>query len=286
MFWPLAEGLVESSVDGRNYLFSFEEADTHKLNQWASEGRADVCAVSAIHALRLLERYQPLRMGASVGDSYGPVIVTLKGGRGESLFKTSAESCLDELLLLTPGESTTAHAITQLLQFPFKSSKVVPIVPMARVFEELEKQESLGQPTAALLIHEGRLTFADHNCVRLIDIGEQWTLRTNASLPLGLNVVNRALSEVSRRDISLILRKSCKYAVEHREEFIRLAHTPEHRYSSPLSSKQLRHYLDLYANETTIDINPRDRQGFEELNTRAQSAGLLPTSTKMVIDWI
>lgn len=286
MFWPLAEGLVESSIEERHYLFSFEEADTHKLNQWASEGRADVCAVSAIHALRLLERYQPLRMGASVGDSYGPVIVTLNGGLGETLFKTSTKRCLDELLLLTPGESTTAHAITQLLNFPFKSAKTVPIVPMARVFEELEKQEALGQPAAALLIHEGRLTFADHNCVRLMDIGEQWTQQTRASLPLGLNVVSRALSEVSRRDISHILRKSCRYAVQHREEFIKLAHTPEHRYSSPLSSKQLRHYLDLYANATTIDITARDRQGFEELNTRAQSAGALPQSTKRVIDWI
>ena len=286
MFWPLAEGLVESSVEGRHYLFSFEEADTHKLNQWASEGRADVCAVSAIHALRLLERYQPLRMGASVGDSYGPVIVALKDGLGESLSRISAKSCRDDLLLLTPGESTTAHAITQLLEFPFKAAKAVPIVPMTRVFEELLKQESQGQPTAALLIHEGRLTFADHNCVRLMDIGEQWTQQTNESLPLGLNVVSRSLSEVSRRDISLILRKSCRYAVEHREEFIRLAHTPEHRYSSPLSSKQLRHYLDLYANETTVDINSRDQQGFEELNMRAQSAGLLPQSRKKVIDWI
>lgn len=287
MFWPLAEGLVESSVEGRHYLFSFEEADTHRLNQWANEDRADVCAVSAIHALRLLDRYQPLRMGASVGDSYGPVIVALKNGMGAAHFRSSAESCLNELILLTPGESTTAHAITRLLDFPFKSSKAVPIVPMSLVFEELAQQEALGLPTAALLIHEGRLTFEDHGCVKLMDIGEEWSLQTGATLPLGLNVVSRSLSPSRRADVSQILRNSCQFAVEHRDDFIRLAKSPGHRYFSPLSTVQLRHYLDLYANETTIDIHERDRNGFEELYKRAISAGLLErTKASLPIDWV
>lgn len=287
MFWPLVEGLVDSSVEGRRYLFSFEEADTHQLNQWANEGRADVCAVSAIHALRLLNRYQPLRMGASVGNAYGPVIVTPKGGLGEHAFRESPQRCQQDLLLLTPGESTTAHAITRLLGFPFASSRTVPIVPMSRVFEELSRLEEGGQATAALLIHEGRLTFADQGCVKLMDIGEQWSLKTKVTLPLGLNVVSRSLTLASRNDISLILRESCKYAIQHRDEYIRFAKAPGHRYFSPLSSAQLRHYLDLYANETTADIQEQDKQGFEELHKRARAAGLLSTDTpENSIDWI
>lgn len=287
MFWPLSEGLVQSQTQGRSYLFSFEEADTQALNKIASNGGADVCAVSAIHALRLIEKYQPLRMGASVGDSYGPVVVALNGGRGEALWNQGKEACAQELHLLTPGESTTAHTVAQIVGLKFKSCEAVPIVPLTRVFTHLKECEANGQPTVALLIHEGRLTFADHDCTKLMDIGELWTLQTGASLPLGLNVISRQLSLQVRQDISNIFVESCRYALTHREQFIRLAQLPEHSYHSALSSKQLRHYLDLYANETTVSILDRDKKGFNELLNRSTAAGYLKlASLTQNVDWI
>ncbi|MEY4066516.1 MAG: hypothetical protein RIR26_2724 [Pseudomonadota bacterium] len=287
MFWPLAAGLVPSHVDQRPYLFSFEEADTQALNKLAQEERADVCAVSAIHALRLMDRYQPLRMGASVGDAYGPVVVALQGGLGEQLFRSSFESCLEELHLLTPGETTTAHTVAQLVGLPFKTFEAVPIVPLTRVFEHLKRCEAQGRPTVALLIHEGRLTYGEHGCVRLMDIGERWTEKTNSSLPLGLNVVSRKLSPQTRSDLSEIFVASCRYSLTHREEFVRMARIPGHTYFSGLSSDKLRHYLDLYANETTVSILERDKRGFEELLARATQSGLLKLGTPLKeIDWV
>lgn len=287
MFWPLTAGYVPSTVEGRAYLFSFEEADTQALNSIASKGGADVCAVSAIHALRLLGRYQPLVMGASVGDSYGPVLVALKGGAGESLWNNQPASRREKLHLLTPGETTTAHTVAQLVGLEFQSCEAVPIVPLTRVFEHLKMCEAKGQPTVALLIHEGRLTFADHGCVRLMDIGELWTTQTGASLPLGLNVISRSLSQRAREDISKILVDSCRFALAHRDDFIRLAKVPGHSYFSQLSSQQLRHYLDLYANETTVSILERDKLGFTELLKHASAAGLLKTEIQaQSIDWI
>lgn len=287
MFWPLTAGLVRSHVDSRRYLFSFEEADTQALNTIAREERADVCAVSAIHALRLIESYQPLRMGASVGDSYGPVVVALEGGAGEQLYRAGADQCAERLHLLTPGETTTAHTVAQLVGLPFKTFEAVPIVPLTRVFEHLKICESRGLPTVALLIHEGRLTYPDHNCVKLMDLGELWTARTNASLPLGLNVISRKLSLQVRQDISQLFVESCRYALNNREDYIRLAKAPGHSYYTALSSNQLRHYLDLYANETTVSILERDKLGFEELLKRAVSSGLLNLkSPNLNIDWI
>jgi len=287
MFWPVAENLVPSEVDGRSYLFSFEEADTQALNAIASEGRADVCAVSAIHALRLIEKYQPLLMGASVGDSYGPVVVALAGGHGQRVWENQQNGARLPIHLLTPGETTTAHSVAQLVGLTFASFEVVPIVPLSRVFEQLKKCEANGQAAMALLIHEGRLTFQDHGCVKLMDIGELWTAQTGASLPLGLNVISRSLSLKARADISQIFIASCRYALEHREHYIRLAQLPEHRYQTALSSKQLRHYLDLYANETTVSILPRDKQGFDELLRRASEAHFLNLKNPIEkIDWI
>ncbi len=287
MFWPLSSGLVPSKVEGREYLFSFEEADTQALNKIATEGRADVCAVSAIHALRLIERYQPLRMGASVGDSYGPVVVALKGGQGEAVWSEGQSSRAEKLHLLTPGETTTAHTVAQIVGLSFKTCEAVPIVPLTRVFEHLKNCESAGQPTVALLIHEGRLTFADHGCLRLMDIGELWTQQTGASLPLGLNVISRQLPHQVRKDISDIFVESCRYALVNREQFVRLAQIPSHTYHSALTGQQLRHYLDLYANETTVSIVDRDKKGFVELLNRATAAGYLKgQKSQPSIDWI
>lgn len=294
MFWPLTSGLVRSCVADRPYLFSFEEADTQALNQIASTGGADVCAVSAIHALRLLKTHQPMRMGASVGDSYGPVVVTLEGGQGQRVWTEGPAACAEKLHLLTPGQTTTAHTVAQLVGLLFASCEAVPIVPLTRVFEHLKMCESRGQPTAALLIHEGRLTFADHGCLKLMDIGELWTAQTGASLPLGLNVISRALPQQIRNDVSKIFIESCRYALEHRDDFIRLAMNPGHTYHTALSSRQLRHYLDLYANQTTVSILERDQRGFIELLKRASNAGHLvfeglkdsQQSLMPIIDWI
>lgn len=287
MFWPLAAGLVASHVQNRHYLFSFEEADTQALNKIANEERADVCAVSAIHSLRLIERFQPLRMGASVGDAYGPVVVALKGGKGEQMYDVQRDKCANHLHLLTPGETTTAHTVAKLVGLQFKTFEAVPIVPLTRVFEHLKLCEARGQPTVALLIHEGRLTYPEQDCVKLMDLGELWSAETNASLPLGLNVISRKLSEQIRKDVSDLFVESCRYAINNREEYIKLAKIPGHSYYTTLSSTQLRHYLDLYANETTVSILERDKQGFEELLRRAVDGELLvPQAPITTIDWI
>jgi predicted solute-binding protein len=120
-----------------------------------------------------------------------------------------------------------------------------------------------------------------------MDIGELWTNQTGASLPLGLNVVSRSLPQRVRQDISDIFVESCSYALTHREQFVRMAQIPDHTYYSALSGPQLRHYLDLYANQTTVSILERDKQGFEELLRRATAAGHLKLEkSSTTIDWI
>jgi predicted solute-binding protein len=75
--------------------------------------------------------------------------------------------------------------------------------------------------------------------------------------------------------------------VAHRDEYVKLAMIPGHSYFTALSSEQLRHYLDLYANETTVSILEKDQQGFEELLRRATSANLLENlEPVLAIDWI
>ena len=274
MFWPLREGLVGHP----SFSFVFSEADTQTLNQLSETQQPEICAISAMHYGRVAQTYQPLRMGCSVGNNYGPVVV-VKSGRAEDLSS-------GKLNLLTPGPKTTAHAILHLLGHTFAQFETVPIVPIERVFEKLDACEAAGVATAALLIHEGRLIFQNYGCRKVLDIGEAWKQKTGGSLPLGMNVVARHLPEPTRAALSALCIQSCTYAQDHLEDYVALAAKEGSPYYSPLSASELRAYLALYANETTRDVSSADQQSFETLMREGVAQGFNPAQDRPCLDWI
>ncbi|MGH7656862.1 MAG: MqnA/MqnD/SBP family protein, partial [Gemmatimonadales bacterium] len=73
MFYALAEG----KIDTGNLTYVHELSDIESLNQRALKAELEVTAVS-IHAYAYLhERYALLNSGSSMGDGYGPRIVSL-----------------------------------------------------------------------------------------------------------------------------------------------------------------------------------------------------------------
>ena len=72
MFWALRE----HRVDQEGLEFEHVLQDIETLNRRALRGELDVTAVS-LHAFAHLEgRYGLLSCGASIGDGYGPMIVS------------------------------------------------------------------------------------------------------------------------------------------------------------------------------------------------------------------
>lgn len=251
MFWPLKEGLVTSSC-----AWTFAEDDTQALNERASAGQGEVIAISAAHYPQVAERYQPLVMGCSVGEGYGPVLVAPRGRTLDTVRRVAV-----------PGLQTTAHAVLRCLIPPFEPV-VVPITPLEKVFDVLKD----GLVSAALLIHEGRLIYDQWGFIRLLDLGAAW----GAPLPLGMNVVSRALPAETREAVSRDLIASCRYAIEHRETFVQA-------YGGPLEKAQLRQYLDMYANEATCTAGDRERAAFVRLYEEMAKHGLL--SAVPAMDW-
>lgn len=259
MFWALQTGRLTSP-----YELSFAEGDTQRLNERALRGDADVIAISAAAYPAVAATYQPLRMGCSIGDGYGPVLV----GR---------ETCdLDSLQgkrIAVPGLQTTACQVLQtMLTF---EPVVVPIDPMARIFEVL----GAGEVDAALIIHEGRLTYERFGAVRIGELGEMWQAATDTPLPLGMNVIRRSLPEDDRRRVSDLFVQSYDRGQADLEAFI-----ADYRLRTPMDEGELRRYLAMYANASTRSVSERDRQGFARLYERLAASGLIagvPT-----LDWI
>ncbi len=278
MFWPLRAGLLSSPA----FRFEFQEADTQKLNVLAETEEPEICAISAIHYGRVSEKYQPLEMGCSVGDGYGPVVVAPTGEAARSQAGSTNKN-----ILLTPGEKTTAHAALQILGHLYKKYEVVSIAPMEGVFQRMFALEAEEHRTHALVIHEGRLLYDSFGCELVLDLGKAWHDAFSASLPLGMNVISRSLSSEDRKILGALLKESCAFARKNKETFIALSQEKDSLYYTPLSRQDLSHYLDLYANETTECISQNDRNSFLILIQKSLEMGLLnQTKTPLAFDWV
>jgi 1,4-dihydroxy-6-naphthoate synthase len=181
--------------------------------------------------------------------------------------------------IAVPGQGTTAYLVLRLLLSEFRPV-FVPIEPYDRVFRALRD----GEVDAALLIHEGRLTYEREGFARVADIGEAWSAMTEGlPLPLGGNAIRRGLGATAVREVSEMLREGIRYALTHRDELIDELLRAETRRSVGLERALLDRYLEMYANSDTLEYPDDARRAVEELFRRGREAGLLPATAQ--VEW-
>ena len=245
MFWPLATG----RMDARDWGFDGTEhvrSDTATLNGWARDGVHDVVAVSIAAVPALARDWLLLPHGGSVGRNYGPVIVAPRA------------LAVDELAGLrvgVPGATTTCARLVALAA-PAALQIEVPSAPLERAFAAL----SDGVVDACALIHEGRLTYAARGLQLVCDLGAFWHQSRGLPLPLGGNVIRRALGDESIARASAMLRASIAYSLAHRDQAL-----DELAGDRGLSRAQADEYLRLYANEDTLDYGDDGRRAIAAL---------------------
>jgi 1,4-dihydroxy-6-naphthoate synthase len=265
MFHALRAG----GVDTRGLAFTHRRGDTSELNALALTGEIDVVAISAGAYPAVADKYLLLPHGASVGRGFGPVLVARQ---------PMALADLVGRRVGIPGLSTTAWLVLRQMQ-PGLVPIVVPIAPFGRVFECLDD----GSIDAALLIHEGRLIYERRGYARVAEIGEWWQAETGLPLPLGVNVIRRGLGAERIAPVSAILREAIAYALDHRDEVIRVLAAEPRGEPALAQTKLLDRYLGMYANQDTRAMAPDARRAIEVLFNRAAKAGLLPAGCR--IDW-
>ena len=254
MFYALAAGKVDTG--DRHYVHELQ--DIESLNRRALQGELDVTAVS-FHAYAYLhERYALLSHGCSMGDGYGPRIVSTRPLVGD------VAQALGGLTIAIPGERTTANLALKLLR---KDVRTV-IVP----FDEIEDHVLDGKSDVGLLIHEGQLTYAERGLHLWVDLGDWWKKKTGLPLPLGGNVVRKDLGGDLIKAVSRDLRKSIVYGLEHRAPA--LAHAAQ--YARGLDPAKMDTFVGMYVNDFTVDYGPTGRLAVQRLMDEATAAGLIP----------
>jgi 1,4-dihydroxy-6-naphthoate synthase len=251
MFYALAEGLVET--DGITYVHELQDIET--LNQRAMRAELEVTAVS-IHAYAsLTDRYALLTSGASMGDRYGPRLVSrTPATRADVRGKRIA----------IPGPKTSAYLALRLYEPDF--------IPVFTPFDQIEDAVVNSDVDLGLLIHEGQLTFGDRGLHLVADMGEWWFQETGLPLPLGGNVIRKDLGLPLMQMISRHLRDSIAYGLQHRREALDHAM----KYARGLDRSKADTFVGMYVNDWTLDYGDRGRSAIRELLGRGVAAGIIP----------
>jgi 1,4-dihydroxy-6-naphthoate synthase len=254
MFYALAEGKIETG----NLRYLHELADIETLNQRALRKELEVTAVS-IHAYAYLWRdYALLSSGSSMGDGYGPRLVS------STPCPADPRAALRRRRVAIPGKLTTANLALQLYQRD--------CITELRPFDQIEDAVLRGDAEIGLLIHEGQLTFGDNGLHLWTDLGAWWQNETGLPLPLGGNAVRRDLDPDVLRQIARDLRDSIVYGLEHRAPA--LAHAKQ--FNRGIGDERTDTFVGMYVNQWTVDYGPRGRVAVQLLLDRAFEADLIP----------
>jgi len=259
MFYALATHKVRAP----GLRFTHTLCDIETLNQKAREGVYDVTAIS-FHAYPYIQdKYALMSCGGSLGEGYGPMIVSPR---------PFSESEVKAKRIAVPGMLTTAYLALNLFA-PGIQTEVVP-------FDQIIPQVLDGKYEAGLIIHEGQLTYDKSGLHRIVDLGRWWQKVTGLPLPLGGNVIRRALGPQLMATVTQALRESIQYALDHREEALAYAMQFARDLDSPTADK----FVGMYVNERTLDYGPDGREAVRRLLDMGHKAGIIGPEAQM--DWV
>lgn len=251
MFWALAKGHVR--VPGIDFEHTL--SDIQSLNQAALRNQYDITAIS-IHAYPYLaSEYSLMNCGASVGDGYGPKIVSLE--------KLDLKSLQGKTVAI-PGSLTTAALALRLAVPELKTEEMA--------FDQVMDAVKNNDVAAGVIIHEGQITYEDEGLHCVGDLGEWWQVETGLPLPLGANVIKTNLGPEIHKKAGQAIRGSIRYGMEHRAEAISYAG----EYGRDLAIEKVDEFVSMYVNDYTLDWGETGRKAVRELLLRAADAGIVP----------
>ncbi len=256
MFYAIAKDKIPT--DGYNFIHVIEDIET--LNQRALRKELEVTAISIHTYTKVHENYALLSCGASIGDQYGPMVVS-KSPMNKTDLKSKS--------IAIPGKLTTAYLALKLFLDDFK--------PVEIPFDKILDAVISGEVQAGLIIHEGQLLYKTMGLHKVIDLGEWWYEKEKLPLPLGANAIRRDLGEENIKKISSILKKSIQYSLDHRKEALEHAMS----YARDMDPALADRFVGMYVNDYTLDFGEKGREGVHRLLTKGFEKGIIDHQVKV-----
>ena len=256
-------GLATNKIRVPGLKFTHTLCDIETLNRQAQEAVYDVTAIS-FHAFPYIqEKYALMSCGGSVGEGYGPMLVSARPVTQEEIKRKT---------IAVPGKLTTAYLALQL----FAPGIEVEVVP----FDQIVPQLLEGKYEAGLIIHEGQLTYDKSGLHRVVDLGKWWQKVTGLPLPLGGNAIRRALGRETIASVTQALHESIQYAIDHRDEALAYAM----QFARDLDSQLADKFVGMYVNDRTLDYGQDGREAVRRLLDMGHKAGIIPQRPR--VEWV
>jgi len=249
------------------YNFVHELQDIETLNHRAMNKELEVSAVS-IHAYPdIAEDYALMNCGASMGEGYGPMIVAKKGV-SEDDAKSSP--------IAVPGLKTSAYLGIKLCWGDLNYEVVA--------FDEIIPRILDGTYKSGLIIHEGQLTYVEHDLEVLVDLGVWWNEKTGGlPMPLGGNVVRRDLGKKVMEDVTKYTKMSIEHSIANPDVALQFAK----KWGRGIDDDTNREFVTMYVNERTIDYGDDGRSSIRKFLHDGQQLGMIdPDFDTSTIDFI
>ena len=273
MWWPLADFTTDDGtvhrpqIDTAGYRFEHILEDIESLNQRSARAELEITALSIHQFPHVAKDYVLTTCGSSMGDGYGPMIVTRPGHIAPDDIRS-----LKGKRLAVPGVRTTAWLSTQLcLAEHGLSADDLDWEPV--MFDEIPARIADGSFDAGVIIHEGQITFERDGLALVRDLGAWWTRSRGLPLPLGGNAIRRDLIDAGEGPrITRVLLNSIQHALQHREQAVAFAMHWARGMDHTLADR----FVGMYVNDWTLDYGERGIQAVTQLLTEAKDANLIP----------
>ena len=246
-------------VTPKDTIFTNIADDIETLNQATLKGEYDICAISFALYPFVKDDYALLKTAVSFGNGYGPKLIRKKETKLKRNFKVALS-----------GEFTT-NAL--LFRIAYPDAKITYMN-----FLEIEQAVLDGVVDAGVLIHESILTY-DESLEVEREIWDIWQELAGKELPLPLGGM------CLRRSIPL------NYAIDYENTLIKAVHVANknkkmlsemllERDLIRVDAPTLDKYLDLYANDDSIELSEIQYDALDKLYELGFKHGFYKTLVK------
>jgi 1,4-dihydroxy-6-naphthoate synthase len=259
MFYALATRKIRS----RQVNFRHVLEDIESLNRKAMQGAYELTAISYHAYPYVADKYMLMAAGSSVGDGYGPMLISLKPLAPEEIKGKK---------IAIPGKMTTAYLALRLFEPDFEAV----VVPFDQITDAVQEHSV----DMGLVIHEAQLTFGKGGFHNILDLGKWWKKTDDLPLPLGANALLRGMPADIQTECCRLMRESIQYALDNHEEALNYAMQFARDMEPSLAEK----FVGMYVNHHTVDAGELVPQAAQKLLDMGYEAGLIPN--KVTVEYV
>ena len=253
-------GLATKKVRSPRVSFRHVLEDIETLNRKAIEGLYELSAISYHAYPYVAEKYVLMASGSSVGDGYGPMIISTHPMEPEELKGKR---------IAVPGTLTTAYLASKLFQPDFEAV----VTPFDQITDAVKERAV----DAGLIIHEAQLTFDREGFHRIVDLGRWFKTSFGLPLPLGANVLLRSLDPEIQSECCRLMRESIQYALDNHDEALEYAL----QFAGDMEPRLAEKFVGMYVNHYTLDAGDVVPRAAQKLLDLGFEAGLVPRRVEL-----